>query len=90
MSDIKKLTQEEITKVQEIRKNYVTIQNAFGQLHLTKINLEKQLGQIDSNFESLSTEYTNTQESEQKIVKEIQEKYGQGTINIEDGTFSPS
>jgi len=90
MSEEKKLTTEEIKKVQDVRKNYITIQNAFGQLHLTKINLEKQLDQIDSNFESLSTEYTNTQESEQKIVKEIQDKYGQGTLNIEDGTFSPS
>ena len=89
MSDTKTLTQEEITKVQDIRKNYVNIQNAFGQLHLTKHNLEKQLSQIDSNYESLTTEYEKTQTAEKDLVQSIQDKYGVGTLNIEDGTFTP-
>ena len=29
---------------------HVNIQNAYGQLHLTKLNLEKQLLNIDNNF----------------------------------------
>lgn len=90
MSDTKTLTQEEITKVQDIRKNYVNIQNAFGQLHLTKLNLEKQLSQIDSNYESLTTEYEKTQTAEKDLVKSIQDKYGVGTLDIESGTFTPS
>ena len=90
MSEIKKLTEEEITKVKSIRKNYVDIQNAFGQLHLTKLNLEKQLSQIDSNYASLTTEYEKTQTAETDLVKSIQDTYGVGTLNIEDGTFSPT
>ena len=90
MSETKKLTTEEITKVQSIRKNYVSIQNAFGQLHLTKLNLEKQITGIDENFESLSTEYENTQKAETEVVKALQDVYGVGTLNIEDGTFTPS
>ena len=90
MSEVKKLTEEEIKKVTDIRKNYVTIQNGFGQLHLTKINLEKQLKNIDVNYETLTSEYQKTQEAEQEIVKTIQDKYGIGTLNIEDGTFTPT
>ena len=136
MSEVKKLTEEEIKKVTDIRKNYVTIQNTFGQLHLTKLNLENQLSQINVNYETLTTEYTKTQEAErtlvqsiqngfgqlhltkinlekqlknidvnyetltseyqktqeaeQEIVKTIQDKYGIGTLNIEDGTFTPT
>jgi len=90
MSQVKKLTEEEIKKVTDIRKNYVTIQNGFGQLHLTKLNLKNQLKNIDSNYEALEGEYTKTQEAEQDIVKTIQDKYGIGTLNIEDGTFTPS
>lgn len=90
MSEPKKLTEEEIQKVKEIRKNYVTIQNAFGQLHLTKLNLEKQLNNIDANYDSLTDEYEKTQVAEKDLVTSIQEKYGIGTLNIEDGTFTPN
>tara|TARA_Y100000361_G_scaffold133645_1_gene132067 strand:- start:396 stop:683 length:288 start_codon:yes stop_codon:yes gene_type:complete len=90
MSENKKLTKEEITKVKEIRQNYVNIQNAYGQLHLTKLNLEKQLLNIDNNFADLGVEYEKTQQAEQDIVKSIQDKYGIGTLNIDDGTFTPS
>jgi len=89
-TETKKLTNEEITKVQDIRKNYVSIQTAFGQLHLTKINLEKQLSQIDANYETLSTEYEKTQEAERNLVQSIQDKYGVGSLDIETGTFTPS
>ena len=84
----KQLTQEEITKVQDIRKNYVAIQNAFGQLHLTKLNLEKQLSDIDVNYETLTTEYEKTQTAEKDLVQSLQEKYGTGTLNIESGTIT--
>jgi len=88
MSEVKKLTEEEIQKVTDIRKNYVTIQNGFGQLHLTKMNLEAQLKNIESNYETLTSEYEKTQQAEKDIVKIIQDKYGIGTLNIEDGTFT--
>ena len=90
MSETKQLTSEEIQKVKDIRQNYVAIQNAFGQLHLTKINLEKQLKGINANYDSLSTEYDKTQDAEKTLVQSIQDKYGIGTLNIEDGTFTPN
>ena len=88
MSETKKLTNEELQKVKDIRQNYVSIQNAFGQLHLTKINLEKQLAGIDINYTTLSEEYEKTQDAEKALVQSIQDKYGVGTLNIEDGTIT--
>ena len=90
MSEVKKLSEEELKKVTDIRRNYLAIQNAFGQLHLSKMNLKKQLDNIDKNYESLTTEYEKTQQAEQDLVKSFQEKYGVGTLNIEDGSFIPA
>tara|TARA_Y100001973_G_scaffold3996_1_gene5792 strand:- start:5171 stop:5455 length:285 start_codon:yes stop_codon:yes gene_type:complete len=87
MSD-NKLTQEELTQIQEIRKNYVSIQNAFGQLHLTEMNLTKQLSAIEGNRNELTAEYEKTQNAERELVTSIQDKYGVGTLNIDDGTFT--
>ena len=33
---------------------------------------------------------TKTQEAEKTLVQSIQDKYGIGTLNIEDGTFTPN
>ena len=90
MSETKKLTTEELQKVKDIRQNYVSIQSAFGQLHLTKLNLEKQLQGIEENYNSLGAEYEKTQEAERTLVQSFQETYGVGTLNIEDGTFTPN
>ncbi len=90
MSEVKKLSDNEIEQVTNIRRNYVNIQNGFGQLHLTKMNLEKQLESIDSNYKSLTAEYEKTQQAEKDLVSNFQEKYGVGTLNIEDGTFVPA
>ena len=90
MSETKQLSQEELQKIQDIRKNYVNIQTAFGQLHLTRLNLEKQLTQLDVNSESLSAEYEKTHQAEQDLVKSIQDKYGVGSLDIETGTFTPN
>ena len=88
MSENKKLTKEELQKVKDIRKNYLNIQTGFGQLHLTKINLEKQLDGVQQNYQNLTTEYEKTQDAERNLIKSIQDKYGVGTLNIEDGTFT--
>ena len=90
MSETKKLTTEELQKVKDIRQNYVAIQNAFGQLHLTKLNLEKQLQGIEENYNSLGAEYEKTQDAERTLVQSVQDTYGVGTLNIEDGTFTPN
>ena len=90
MSEVKKLSEEEIKKVTDIRRNYLAIQNGFGQLYLSKMNLEKQLDSIDKNYESLTSEYEKTQQAEKDLVQSFQDAYGVGTLNIEDGTFTPA
>ena len=85
-----KLTEEEVTKMTEIRKNYFNIQTAMGQVQLTKINLSEQLTMMDKQEGAVKEEYAKTQAAERELVKSLHDKYGVGTLNIESGTFSPS
>ena len=50
MSETKKLQQNEIEEVTNIRKNYFNIQNALGQIFLTRRNTQLQLENLDRNF----------------------------------------
>ncbi len=77
-----KFTEEELTQVQNIRQEYVSIQQSFGQLKLAQINLDNQ--EID-----LENALKNTQDKEQSFLDGITKKYGQGTLNPETGVFTP-
>lgn len=90
MPEEKKLTEEEVTKMTEIRKNYFNIQTAMGQVQLTKINLTEQLTLMDKQEGAIREEYAKTQAGERDLVKGLQDKYGVGTLNIENGTFIPT
>tara|TARA_R100000234_G_scaffold63968_1_gene38874 strand:+ start:183 stop:470 length:288 start_codon:yes stop_codon:yes gene_type:complete len=76
-----KFTEEELTQVQNIRQEYVSIQQSFGQLKLAQINLDNQ--EID-----LENALKNTQDKEQSFLDGITKKYGQGTLNPETGVFT--
>ena len=38
----------------------------------------------------LEIEYKDVQESERKLVEELNSKYGQGTLDVETGIFTPN
>ncbi len=90
MSEIKKLEQNEIEAITNIRKNYFNIQNVIGQIHLSRNNLDKQLENLNIQEEQIMKEYTNTQNKEKEFVQSLQEKYGVGTLDIEKGEFISS
>jgi hypothetical protein len=77
-----KLTQEEIQQLQEIQQQNQSLALEFGNLELTKI-------QIENRYDELVEFHTQLKNKEQKIGKELSEKYGNGTIDLEKGEFIP-
>jgi len=78
-----KFTEEELTQVQSIQNDYVSIQNQFGQLKLSQIRLDEQEVDLEEALKSI-------QEEEKKFLDGITSKYGQGTLNPETGVFTPT
>jgi hypothetical protein len=77
-----KLTQEEIQQLQEIQQQNQSLALEFGNLELTKI-------QIENRYDELVEFHTQLKSKEQEIGKELSEKYGNGTIDLEKGEFIP-
>ena len=90
MSEPVKLLQEETENIKKIRKNYFNIQSAIGQIHLSRHNFQQQLESLDKQEEQIMAEYQKTQQGEKDFIKNLQEKYGVGTLNIADGEFLPA
>ena len=85
-----KFSQEEIDKIKEIQKSYVGIQQAFGQLEVNKLRLEQQIGALNQASDNLKEKFAEIQGSEQDLIEEFNKKYGDGTLDLESGTFTPN
>ena len=77
------LTQEEIQKLTELKSQFNELVNVVG-------NVEIQLMDLQLKKEQLKSSLQNLQQQEISIAKELEDKYGQGSISLETGEFLPS
>jgi|TARA_R110000822_G_scaffold161934_3_gene302281 hypothetical protein len=79
----KKLTRKELDNLKEIHQKNNSIVAEFGNLEVAKLQLESRKLEIIKFYNDLK-------EEESAFGKELSDKYGNGTINIEKGEFIPS
>jgi hypothetical protein len=84
----KQLTQEELANVKELATSLNDITSKFGQLKVEKLNLLTQLTALEELENSMDKEYFELKEKEYTLSKELSEKYGEGTLNLETGAIS--
>jgi conjugal transfer/entry exclusion protein len=89
MSEIKKLTQEELQSIKDLQVQYNKFVFELG-------SIEAQLQNVYQTESLLETEKNNTlsdisklNEKEKELISNLQEKYGTGNINIETGEITP-
>ena len=85
-----KFTEEELKSLSELQQRYTNGQAGFGQLKVRKLLLEQELKALEEAELRLETEYTQTQQDEQKLVAELNEKYGPGNLDPATGVFTPA
>jgi hypothetical protein len=78
-----KLTIEEVEKLQEIQQKNAAVATELGNLEITKLQVEARKAEVVEFFNKLK-------EEEQAFGKELSEKYGNGSIDLEKGEFIPA
>jgi predicted nucleic acid-binding Zn-ribbon protein len=78
----KVLTQEEIDKITKLKQQFEDLTGVAGNVEIQIMNLQLQKDQIKTNLQQL-------QQQEAVLAKELEEKYGNGTISLESGEFLP-
>ena len=81
--ETQKLTQEELDTIKGLQERSQPVVAEFGNIEVATINLASRKKEVVAYFEQL-------QEDEQKFGKELNEKYGNGTIDLEKGEFVPA
>lgn len=77
----KKLTQEELTSLNDIKKHYSTVTQEFGAIKLQQILLKERKTQAENYLAELKN-------SEAELSKKLLDKYGPGNIDISTGNIS--
>ena len=90
MAEEIKFTEDELKSLQDLQETYGKVQTDFGALKVRRLVLEQQLEELDNADEAVHKAYTDNQETERKLVEELNEKYGPGSLNPETGVFTPA
>ena len=88
MSEVKKVTDEELQGIKDLGTNYQGISNSFGQLRVQRLILEQQLANLEEAEANLEAKYVENQDKEKELHQSFNEKYGRGTLNPQTGEFT--
>ena len=84
-----KFTEDELKSLQELQNSYQGKQLQFGQLRVQRLLVQQQLDSIDDREAKLEVEYGEVQETERKLVADLNKKYGPGNLDPATGVFTP-
>ena len=76
--------------LRDLQDGYQEKQAQFGQLRVQKILLNQQVEALEKTEEQFEKDYVSLQEKEQEIVKQLNEKYGPGSLDPQTGVFTPT
>ena len=74
------LTTSELTQIKDLKDKASRLTIQLGQVEIQMIDLELQKDELTDNYITLKGEETN-------LIKDIETKYGKGSINLETGEF---
>ena len=78
----KKLSEKELQPLKEYQEKINIIIVSLGKLDL-------QINSLENTKKNLIKEYQELEISQQKTALELQDKYGEGNIDLESGEFTP-
>lgn len=85
---MKRVTDEELTQIQELRNSLLAIISSLGELHLNKLLIQRQLTDIELSIKQQEDKFVQFQQQEKVIFDQLQQKYGTGNISMETGEIT--
>ena len=83
MAKATKFTEDELKSISDLQTSYNQITMAMGQISISRINMDERESQLTSTL-------VETRTKEEEIAKGLTEKYGKGTLDINNGECTPA
>jgi hypothetical protein len=89
MSDVIKFTEQEMQSIAKLQNDYQQHIFTLGQVDLEKTDLEQQIKELTLRRNEVFENWKKTQQEEDNLLNSLSQKYGDGSLNLKDGTFKP-
>ena len=83
------LTPEELQSIKDLQSKYNQTIFEIGAAEAQLIIFQQNIDKLQEAKKGLISDLTTIERKESELVKSLQEKYGEGNINIETGEITP-
>ena len=84
-----KITEEELAQVRDLRDRIRTNVETIGRLNVQRHFAQLELDHINSELDQTYVVTEDLSAEESRVVKEISQKYGDGSLDFETGIYTP-
>lgn len=86
----RKLDKEHLDEIMQLRNAYNENALELGNLSIELTVQEQRLNMLQTEQTRCMNVYYDLRKSESELLEKMRERYGEGEINIQDGTFTPN
>ena len=86
----RKLDKEHLDEIQALRDAFAKNSQTLGNIYLEELSLKQRIDMLDAERSNYIQTFSNLQKQEQELLDKMRERYGEGEINIAQGTFTPT
>lgn len=85
----RKLDREHLEEIQTLRDSFAKNSNVLGNIAIELHILTRQLESLNSEQTKYLDQFESLRKNESDLLDKMRARYGEGQINIADGTFTP-
>jgi hypothetical protein len=86
----RKLDKEHLDEIMQLRDAFAKNSQTLGNIYLEEISLKQRIDMLDAERSNYIQQFSSLQKQEQELLEKMRERYGDGEINIAQGTFTPN
>ena len=86
----RKLDKEHLDEIQKLREDFIKNSSTLGNIAIEIHVVKQQLTQLEAEQNSQIQNFDALRTKESELLQKMRERYGDGQINISEGTFTPN
>jgi len=85
---VKKLDKEHVEAITELQQSFSAVMRELGSITIDLEFIETQKNSLADKKSALISQFAQLRESEEQLMQTLKDRYGDGQINIAEGTFT--
>jgi len=90
MNEVKKFTEQELAEIRMLQNKFQEKIFEFGNFRIERMGLLKMVKELEDRESKAESDFFNLQKMEEELLDKLTKKYGEGALDLTDGTFTPA